>query len=464
MTTQTSIVGFLLCFFAGMGFMYSAQRAQQPLTKATSESASPDHSGAAIPIDKDDPQWGRSDAYVTLVEFSDLECTFCKRVEPDLARIRAEYGADKLRFVWKHMPLSFHKQARNAALASQSVMSRKGSEAFWKFRDLAYQNQAGLNPAAFELWAMDLGVSAAEFRTDLGDSKLSSQLRADEALAKRLGVSGTPTFFVNGRRLVGAASFAQLKEVIDAELAEAKRLEAAGTGRGDIYPQRLSVNLVAQPAPTPRPSAPPAPQDTTVYHVPVTPSDFIRGPSDAPVTIVEFSDYECGYCKRVEATLHKLMKDYPGDVRLVWKDRPLSFHRYAQGAAEFARAATKPGSPGSYWQVHDALFEAQPRFAPMELEALAQKLGQPWKSIEARMKSQPVQAAIREDIQLADSLKVSGTPNFFINGRALRGAVPIERFAALIDAELAKAKQLIAAGTPRAAVYSTLMRGARKPD
>ncbi len=465
MTTQTSILGFVLCFIAGMGLMYSSQRGQpQPEANSHSTTNAPDHASAPIPVTTADPIWGSPSAPVTLVEFSDLECAYCKRVESALDRVRKQYGPKDLRIVWKHKPLSFHKQAREAALAAQAILHTKGADAFWKFRDRAYQNQQTLGEPAYELWAADLGISVADFRKAASDPSVVSQVDADLALAERLGAGGTPTFFINGRRVVGAARFEQFQSMIDAELAEAKRLAAAGTAPGDIYPKRLAANASEIAKPAPKVQAPKAPVpklDETLHYVPISSTDFMRGPQDALVTLVEFSDYECGFCKRVEATLRQLLKDYPEDLRLVWKDRPLGFHRYALPAAAFARSAAKPGPRGSYWAVHDALFEAQPKLAPTDLERLAHKLGQDWTAVERRMQSPSVQAAIREDIALAEKLQINGTPNFFVNGRALRGAVPIERFKALIDQELAKAKRMVAEGTARAQVYTSVMARAR---
>src|SRR5690606_38153422 len=107
-----------------------------------------------IPVSAEDPTWGNANAPVTIVEFSDFECPFCGRVNPTLDRIKKEYGPDKVRLVFKQHPLPFHKNARPAHAAALAVFNLGGSEAFFKFHDLAFANRSSLTEENFQKWAV----------------------------------------------------------------------------------------------------------------------------------------------------------------------------------------------------------------------------------------------------------------------------------------------------------------------
>ena len=159
MNKGTAIIGFLLSFWAGMALMWGIDNSRGPDIQAESATAPSalDHSAASVPVTAKDPQWGRADAPVTIVEISDFQCPFCSRVGPTLKQIKDTYK-DQVRVVWKHNPLDFHKDARPAHEASQTVFALGGSDAFWKFHDLAFQNQQSLTPENFEKWAAEAGV------------------------------------------------------------------------------------------------------------------------------------------------------------------------------------------------------------------------------------------------------------------------------------------------------------------
>jgi protein-disulfide isomerase len=157
------------------------------------------------------------------------------------------------------------------------------------------------------------------------------------------------------------------------------------------------------------------------------------GPKDAPVTIVEFGDFQCPYCKKAEDSLKQVRGKYGDKVRLIYMDFPLSFHPNAMPAAEAAHCA---GDQGKFWQFHDAVFDAQPNIAAPDLKAAAGKLGLDVKKFSACLDQHKYLSAVQHDQQQGSSLGVDGTPAFFVNGRFLSGAVPAGDFEEIVDEEL----------------------------
>jgi len=195
--------------------------------------------------------------------------------------------------------------------------------------------------------------------------------------------------------------------------------------------------------------------------------DPVRGPADALVTIVEFSDFQCPFCGRVEPTLTQLEQDYKGDLRVVWKDNPLPFHPRAKPAATLARFAYEKGGDKGFWAAHDALFEGQKNLEDDGLQEIAKKLGLPWDKVKAAIAEDKYNERFSASIDLASDYEARGTPHFFVNGRRLSGAQPIEKFKEIIDAQLVIAKGLVSKGVPRAKVFGEVMKtakGAAEPE
>jgi protein-disulfide isomerase len=467
MNKGTAIVGFFLCFLAGMALMWGIDKRSGGGIAAEGRSASGslDHSASPIPVTGNDPQWGRSDALVTIVEISDFQCPFCSRVGPTLKQVKDTYGPEKVRIVWKHQPLPFHQQARPAHEAAATVMGVAGSDAFWKFHDLAFANQQNLTEANFEKWAQESGADVNKFKEAYKAKKYASKVDEDMALATKIGANGTPAFRINGVTLSGAQPFDKFKEVIDAQLAEAKKLVAAGTKPAAVYVEATKKNFSA-PAAQPtqqKPAAAAEEEDKSVWKVPVYADDPVKGPKDALVTIVEWSEFQCPFCKRVLDTTKQIASTYPNDVRIVWKDNPLPFHPRAKPTAILARHAYKTKGDKGFWDAHDALFESQPALEDDNLKTIADKIGLPWDATKAAIDGGRYMDKIDQSTDLANDIQARGTPHFFVNGRRLSGAQPFENFKKLIDEELAKAKGLVAKGVPRAKIYEEIMKEGKEP-
>jgi len=166
----------------------------------------------------------------------------------------------------------------------------------------------------------------------------------------------------------------------------------------------------------------------------VEPRGTARGPADAPVVIVEFSDFECPYCLRVTPTIQSLLDEYPEQVRLYYRHLPLPNHKRARAAATAAVCAERQGE---FWEYHDVLFENQRALGDADLRGYAEQIGLDLDHFDACLTSPEAAARIDEDLAAASALGVSGTPAFFVNGLPLKGAQPIAQFQRLINEELA---------------------------
>ena len=161
-----------------------------------------------------------------------------------------------------------------------------------------------------------------------------------------------------------------------------------------------------------------------------------RGAPDAAVTIVEFSDFECPFCVRVQPTLERVLQEYAGRLRLVYRHFPLtSIHPRAWKAAEASLCA---GEQDRFWEMHDLMFAEQHAVSVPDLKDKARRLGLSGAEFDGCLDSGRHYEAVRSDILAGTAAGVSGTPAFLVNGRFLSGAVPFEHFAALIDDELAR--------------------------
>jgi protein-disulfide isomerase len=182
---------------------------------------------------------------------------------------------------------------------------------------------------------------------------------------------------------------------------------------------------------------------SVMFHQPRTEVAFdrgrLRGDPNAPVTIVEFADYQCPYCEKVEASIQELLKKYPGKVNVAFRDFPLAaIHPNAEKASEAARCA---GKQGKFWEFHDALFAAQAKLDEPGLKAEARTLGLDENVFSSCLESAEFAPQVARDQEDGKNAGISSTPGFFINGIFLSGAQPVTEFQKLIDHELKVAAQ-----------------------
>jgi protein-disulfide isomerase len=180
--------------------------------------------------------------------------------------------------------------------------------------------------------------------------------------------------------------------------------------------------------------APSGPDPTKIHTVNIV-GAATKGPETAPVTIVEFSDFQCPFCARVVPTLQQVQDTYKDHVRIVWKHLPLSIHKDAVGAALAAEAARKQGK---FWEYHDKLFTDRTKLGSDDLKQYAKDLQLDMARFETDLQSGAEKKRIDADVAEAQALGINGTPGIFVNGRFVRGAQPFEVFAKIIDEELTK--------------------------
>ena len=175
--------------------------------------------------------------------------------------------------------------------------------------------------------------------------------------------------------------------------------------------------------------------DPPRYTVATTATDPVRGVASAPVTIIEFSDYQCPFCARVNPTLEQVRKTYGDKVKIIFKDFPLPNHAQAPKAAEAAHCA---GDQGKYWEMHDQLFANQRALNVPDLKQYAVTLGLDAAAFNQCLDSGKNGRLVAAGSAQGEQMGVNSTPTLYINGRPLIGAQPFEAFKQVIDDELAK--------------------------
>ena len=405
----------------------------------------------------DEPVKGPDDALVTIIEFADFQCPYCiESVEP-LADAMDDFEGD-VRLIFKHYPLPGHRNAAPAAYASWAA-HQQGD--FWEFHERLFTSRGSIDQ--IPEWVKERSLDAAKFGRDMESPEARRSVDMDMLAGSKVGVSGTPAFFVNGHLYKGKRTAADWKKIIEAELDYAKEIADGGVARAEVYEHLMKDALDRQAgapergAKAPRERRPGEPDEVTIYKVPVE-GRPVKGPETALVTIVEFADYHCPYCSKVKGDLEYLLERYPNDVRLVYVQRPLgSLHPKARDASKAALAAHKQGK---FWEYHDKLFLR--RLDSMEqFEALATELGLDLEQFRADYDSDEIGQQLAADQKLAEQYGINGTPAFFINGRYLSGAQTFPVFDELVRERLAEAQQMVANGTAPSEVYAKLMADAK---
>jgi len=368
------------------------------------------------------PSFGDYSAAVTVVAFTDYECPYCAKAEKTLAALREEFGKD-LRVVVASKPLPIHDHAPSAArafLAAQSL--GKGEEMHAKL----FAARDHLDDAAIQSATRSLGIDPAKFALALDGPTVAAGIARAEALATRLDVTGTPTFFVNGRRMLGARPLEEFRAVVNEELVKARALLAQGVDKWSIY-STILANAPEAPPPASQAALDEKPVDIRIDGAP------LRGPARAPVTIAMFSDFECPFCVRLESTMKAVEAAYPGKVRVAFRHLPLPMHPHARIAAKASVAAE---NQGQFWAYHDVLVQHRDALDRESLRSYAREVGLDLSRFDRDLDDAKTEARVASDEAQAAALGVTGTPVAFVNGRRVSGAQPIATFRAVVDRAL----------------------------
>ncbi len=372
-----------------------------------------------VPVGKS-PARGPKHAPVTLVVFSDFQCPYCQRLAPTLDALVKKYPSE-LRVVFKHNPLPFHDRAEPAAELALEAMAKKGEKGFWAAHDAIFaRNRSGLDDDGLGKIAEELGLSRAATLAKLGKRVHQKAIEDDAALAETVDASGTPTSFINGKKLPGAQPIEKFVARIDAELAAAQKLRADGIAAAKLYEHIIKNGKEKTIAETVTVAAP-------------TQKNPHKGPLGAKVTIQIFTDFECPFCGRVQDTLTELEKLYSGKVRFVFRNMPLPFHAHAHAAHTFAMEAFRQKGATGFWKAHDLLFANQSSLTRADLLAHAATLGLDAGEVDKALGEDRHKDVIEADTKAASDAGISGTPCFVIDGYLLEGAQPLSAFRRVVD-------------------------------
>lgn len=372
------------------------------------------------------PTKGNPNAKVTIVEFSDYQCPFCSRVEPTIAQILEAYP-NNVRVAFVNNPLPFHS---NAMPASKAAIAAMNQGKFWEMHEALFANQKNLTEYFFKEKASELGLDVAKFEADMNAPETENFINKGIADGKSFGISGTPSFLINGVFIVGAQPLDAFKTIIDEQLKRADDVAKAKNLSGlELYQELVKT--------APKNNKDVENDDTPKRYYIEDGKSPILGNKNALITIIEYTDFQCPFCARANTTIHQLLENNPNQIKLVFKHNPLPFHANAKLAHQAAEAAKKQGK---FWEYRDILFEHQDALDRDSLIAYAEQLGLKKKNFIADMDSSAVIKAVEDDLKTGSKANIKGTPSFFINGFAISGAQSLEKFQDTVNNELEFAK------------------------
>ena len=319
--------------------------------------------------------------------------------------------------------------------AALCVIDSEGSDGYWQAHDLFFANTGSFQVESLE--AIDAAILAAFEDAQLPDvsaclqsNKYAEAVQANLSEGQSLGINGTPAFFINGYPVTGAQPYELFEYAIG--LAEEGKLQEAFEESAQAQAQ-AETEATAQAA---------LPREVPLGNEPT------KGAADSPITIVEYSDYQCPFCLRYFQQTLPQIQEYidDGQIRYVFKDFPLhSIHPQAQKAHEAARCAREIGGDEMYWTMHDLLFSRQQEWAQTPvpgheaiLKTLASEAGLPQEEFDACLDSGRYYDAVNAELAEGTELGVRGTPAFFINGQPLSGAQPFPVFEQIFEQILAE--------------------------
>jgi protein-disulfide isomerase len=422
-----------------------------------------------VDLSDDDFTKGGATPLVTIVVFSDFACPPCSRLWQVLDHIAEDYG-DDVRIVFRSYTVAGFAGGEQAA---EAAFAAGAQGKFWEMHARLFaqlEQGGGFDRPTLRAHAEAIGLDVPRFLDELDTGTQTARRARDRRVATSLGIKGLPVTFVNGLYLAGFVDEPTMHGIVDEEIKRARALVDDGVPRADLYTTLMSKastkrvgtheDAAALRADLAKKAADAAPPKTLIQpagdkRYRIEPADSgIRGKPDAPVVVVAFVDFQCPFCKRAwKEELQGILDRYPDDVALAIRHLPLPIHNAATGAAKAAIAA---GKQGKLWEMHDRFYAHEGTLGRSAFVAWATELGMDGDAFLAALDDPATAKIVEEDVRIANAVGVTGTPGFFVNGRHIDGYTP-GVLSGVVDEEIARAKKMIAEGTPRAEVFEKTM-------
>jgi protein-disulfide isomerase len=278
-----------------------------------------------------------------------------------------------------------------------------------------------------------LELDIPRFKRDLKSEAVKSYVDMDLKLTEKMGIRGTPGTLINGRFISGALPLTTFKKVIDEAIEKTAPLVEKGLNGDALYKEitKDGLDKIIKKGKTDKKNNP-----LKKYDIELSGNEPVLGQKDAPVTIVEFSEHQCPFCKRGAETIKNVVKNYDGKVKLVFKHMPLSFHKQALPAAYFTISVKKQYGDKKFFEASELLFANQKEWKNDHMKAFekySKELGLDWNKIKKTMEEPETRTVLNMDMSEAAKHQVKSVPAFFINGKLVSGAKKEAYFKAVID-------------------------------
>jgi protein-disulfide isomerase len=326
----------------------------------------------------------------TIQVFSDFQCPYCKQFAVAVREIESK-GIEGMntKVEFRNYPLGFHQFAQ---LAAQAAAAAGEQGKFWEMHDLLFANQPALGREDLFKYAQSLNLNMAQFTQDLDSERVKKKIEADKTEGDTRKVQGTPTFFVNGKEYSGAKSADELKRLIRADV-----------GR------RIALSEI-------------------------TDASMSKGPMGAAVTIEFYADLESPVTPIANRVLEELMAAYPANVRLQFRNFPLSFHPQAALAHDAAMTAA---SGGHFWEMANFVLNHQDSVREQDLIAYAGRLGFDPEKFADTIRIRKYTPRVDVDVEDAFRRGIRGSPVIFVGARRIDGVPSLKVLTEYVEAALA---------------------------
>lgn len=343
------------------------------------------------------PESQAPDSEVKIEVFSDFQCPFCKAFAPAISELnRNGVVGIRTKVLFRNFPLGFHPFAQ---LAAQASVAAREQGKFWEMHDLIFANQKALAREDLLKYAVSLNLDMDRFTRDLDSDAVKKIIEIDKAEGTARKVEGTPTFFVNGKEYTGTKPLAELTSLIMAD-----------AGR------RIALAEISD-------------------------SIMSKGPASAPVTLEFFADLESPVSRAANYVLEELTAKYPSEVRIQFRNFPLSFHPQGELAHDAALAA---GREGHFWEMANYVFDHQESVREQDLVAFAGRLGMDQSKFASTLKQRRYVPRVQSDIADGFQRGVHGSPVIFVNDHRIDGVPSFATLKQFVDEALSRRNATLA--------------------